>query len=599
MYKRTPFFPMLVWVIVMVMAGAVYGLENRARPGDPFVFEKNIPIQTDDGSFVMANVFRPKKEGKYPVLVMMSVYGKDLATKDLYKEEWAEMNSSIPGLCKQSSCRYHTWETVDPEIWVPYGYIIVRVDSRGTGKSPGKLDPFSPRENRDLYNVIEWAGTQSWSNGNVGMVGISYLAINQWLVASLQPPHLKAIVPWEGAADNYRDISRHGGIYSNMFPVIWYERQVKLLQHGNGQSPYRDLDDGSLITGDKSLTPDQLKANQADFYGEVLGRPLDGPFYRGRSADFPKITVPLFSGANWGGMGLHARGNFEGFYESASKQKWIEVHGGNHRDNFYSAETQALFKQFFDYYLKGDDNGWKNKPPVILEIRHADGSFTNRTENEWPLARTVWKKLYLNAENESLAPSSTSSVSKASYEGLKGTVRFMSAPFDQETEITGPLMANLWISSSTVDMDIFATVQLFRPDGTEVTFVGSAEPAVPIAQGWLRASHRKLDPILNRDWRPYHTHDQEEKLVPGQIYEVKVEIWPTCIVVPKGYRLGLRLEGKDFTRSEKGGINTGSGLFLHNHPKDRPPEVFGGINNIHTGGAYSSYLQIPVVPQKN
>ena len=598
MYKRYSLFTALVCFIVMVMAGAVYGLENRARHEDPFVFEKNIPIPTDDGAFVMANVFRPKEEGKYPVLVLMSVYGKDLATKDLYTQEWKEMNARNPGLCQQSSCRYHTWETLDPEIWVPHGYVIVRVDCRGTGKSPGKLDPFSPRETRDLYNVIEWAGIQPWSNGKVGMTGISYYAMNEWLVASLQPPHLTAIAPWEGAADSYREVSRHGGIYSNLFPMIWFNKQVLLLQHGNGQSPFRDLDDGSPITGDKSLTPEKLEANRADFIGDALSRPVDGSYYRDRSADFSKITVPLISGANWGGYGLHARGNFEGFYQSASKLKWLEVHGGNHRDAFYKAETQALLKQFFDHFLKEEDNNWENRPPVMLEIRHIDGSLTKRTENEWPLARTVWKKLYLDAENESISPSPTSSESRVSYEGLKKSVRFMSAPFDQETEITGPLMASLWVSSSTVDMDIFATVQLFRSDGTEVTFEGASEPAVPISQGWLRVSHRKLDPILSTDWRPYHTHDKEEKLVPGKIYEAKVELWPTCVLVPKGYRLGLRLEGKDFSRLEKGGPLTGSGPFLHFHPKDRPPDVFGGTNYIHTGGSYTSYLQIPMVPPK-
>jgi predicted acyl esterase len=174
----------------------------------------------------------------------------------------------------------------------------------------------------------------------------------------------------------------------------------------------------------------------------------------------------------------------------------------------------------------------------------------------------------------------------------------VSAPFEMETEITGPVMANLWVSSSTADMDIFATVQLFSPDGTEVTFEGASEPAVPISQGWLRVSHRKRDPLLSKDWRPYHTHDSKDALVPGEIYEVQVELWPTCIVVPKGYRIALRVEGKDFTRSEKGGPLTGSGPFLHFNPKDRPPDVFGGENSIHTGGQYKSYLQIPVVPPK-
>lgn len=295
---------------------------------------------------------------------------------------------------------------------------------------------------------------------------------------------------------------------------------------------------------------------------------------------------------------MHSRGNFEGYYRSSSKQKWLEVHGGNHRDSFYSTEIQAQLKLFFDHYLKGEDNKWERTPPVMMQIREVDGTSTRRMEKEWPLMRTLWKKLYLDANKESISSVAVSATSKVSYEGLKKPALFMSAPFERETEITGPLMANLSVTSSTADMDIFATVQLFRPDGTEVTFEGASEPAVPISQGWLRVSHRKIDPLLSKTWRPYHTHDQEEKLVPGQVYAVKVELWPTCVIVPKGYRLGLRLEGKDFSRSEKGKAFSGSGPFLHFHPQDRPSDIFGGTYSIHTGGTYESYLQIPIVPSK-
>jgi predicted acyl esterase len=583
----------------ILFAEGVEGMENRARPQDPFVFEKNISIPTDDGSFVMANVFRPKEAGRYPVIMSMSVYGKDLATKDLYVREWKAMNENIPGLCKQSSCRYHTWETLDPELWVPEGYVLIRVDARGSGKSPGKLDPFSPREIRDFYNAIEWASRQPWSTGKVGLAGISYNAINQWLVASLQPPSLAAIVPWEGWSDNYRDNSRHGGIYSNVFRMGWFARQVLPLQHGNTASPYRDLDDGAPIAGDKALSPEQLAANRIDLEKATLDQPLDGPSYRERSADFSKITIPVLSGANWGGMGLHARGNFEGFYRSASKNKWLQVHGSNHRDPFYQEEGQGLQKEFFDHYLKGKDNGWDKRPSVILKVRHADGTFKNRNETEWPLARTAWTKLHLDPQAQKLRASAPSTASEWSYLALESGATFKTDPFEKETEITGPVMANLWVSSTTEDMDIFATLQLFTPDNKEVTFEGASEPAVPITQGWLRVSHRKLDPNLTTPWRPYHAHDEIQRLVPRNVYEVQVELWPTCIVVPKGYTLVLKIQGKDFSRSEKGGLFTGSGPFLHNHPKDRPLSIFGGINTIYGGGKYRSYLQIPVVPHKN
>jgi predicted acyl esterase len=577
--------------------GATYVAKNRARPQDPFIFEKNVAIPTDDGSFVMANIFRPKDTGRYPTILSLSAYGKDLATKDLYVEEWKEMVERIPELFEGSSGFYHNWETPDPELWVPDDYVLIRIDTRGSGKSPGYLDPFSPQEARDFYNAVEWAAQQPWSSGKVGILGISYFAYTQWIVASLQPPHLTAIVPWEGMSDKYRDNSRHGGIYNSM-QVGWYAKQVLPVQHGNGASPCRDLDDGSPIGGDKALTPEQLVANRADVEKDFLSRELDGPFYRGRSGDFQKITIPLLSAANWGGFGLHSRGNFEGYYRSVSKQKWLEVHSGNHRDAFYKAEGRALQKEFYDYYLKGKDNGWKKRAQVMLKIQHVDGTLKDRTENEWPIGRTVWTKLYLDPKGMTFAQSPVSTASKASYEAFGKHIAFTSSPFEKETEITGPVMANLWVSSSTEDMDIFATLQLFSPEGKEVTWEGASEPAVPFSQGWLRVSHRKLDPILNTPWRPYHTHDEIQKLTAGEVYEVQVEFWPTCMVVPKGYTLVLRIEGKDFSRSKDGGMLTGSGPFLHNHPKDRPPSVFGGTNTIHGGGKYGSYLQIPVVPPK-
>ena len=295
-------------------------------------------------------------------------------------------------------------------------------------------------------------------------------------------------------------------------------------------------------------------------------------------------------------MGLHGRGNLEGYYRSVAKEKWLQVHGGNHRDAFYSREGQALQKEFFDHYLKGEDNGWEKHPRVMLKIRYSNETFNDRTENEWPIARTVWTKLYLDLKNLTFVSSALSAPSQASYEALGNGLTFTSAPFEKETEITGPVMANLWVSSSTEDMDIFATLQLFAPDGKEVTWEGASEPAVPLTQGWLRVSHRKLDPNLSTPWRPYHSHDEIQKLNPGEVYEVQVELWPTCIVVPKGYTIVLRIEGKDFSRSEKGGMLTGSGIFLHNDPEDRPPSVFGGTNTIYGGGKYGSYLQIPIVP---
>jgi predicted acyl esterase len=601
----------LGWLVI----GASLPVAAVAQPveiREGVLFEKNVRVPTNDGAFLMSNVFRPAAEGRHPVLMSMSIYGKDIHTRDFNPEVWEEMVAHLPGLCERSSCEYHSWETPDPEVWVQDGYVVIRIDARGSGKSPGKLDPFTPREIRDLYDAIEWAGVQPWSNGKVGLAGISYYAMNQWGAAALRPPHLAAIAPWEGAHESYRDVVRHGGILSNVFPTQWAKRQLIPIQHGNAGSHFRDMDDGSPVGGPTALSEEELERNRVDMLAEALKRPLDGPYYWERTARLEDIAVPLLSGANWGGFGLHARGNFNGFRDAGSSQKWLEVHTGDHIAPFYAKEGHALLKQFYDHFLKGEKNGWEKRPPVLLDIRHADGTITRREENEWPLARTEWRSLYLDASAGALAESAPTETARVSYQALEESVVFTTPPLPDEIELTGPMAAKLYISSSTEDMDIFATVQAFAPDGTEVTFAGASEPAAPIAQGWLRASHRKLEPGKSRPGQPYHAHDAEEMLVPEQVYEVDVEIWPGQVVLPQGYTIGLRIEGRDFARPRPGivgwirdlimddilhlNIQSGSGFFLHNHPEDRPKDVYGGRNAIHTGGEHPSHLVIPVIP---
>ena len=586
---------------------------ERALQG--IVYEKNSSIATRDGSYVMANVFRPETDQPVPALLCASVYGKDLHTQDIFPEIWEDILRQLPQLADRSTLSLHTHETNDPEVWVPYGYACVRLDVPGTGKSPGKIDPLSPAEADAIYDTIEWIAEQSWCNGKVGMTGISYFAMVQWRVAGERPPHLAAIVPWEGMSDYYREFSRHGGIASTFLPA-WLPTVVK-LQHGNNEV-HTDLDDGAPIGGPVALSEQQRRANRIDPSHELRTRELDSPWWRERSADLERITVPMLSAANWGGNALHLRGNVEAFTWAASTDKWLEVHGGNHRDAYYLPEGEQLHKDFFDHFLKGEDNGWDKRARVQLKIRHEGERFVARDENEWPLARTAWTKFHLQPD-ATLGAAPPTAEAELSYQGLGEGLRFAAEPFAQETEVTGPLAAKLHVSSSTDDLDLFLTVRALRPDGSEVTFHGSSDQAVPLAQGWLRASHRKLDPRRSEPWRPWHSHDELQKLAPGEVYEVDVEIWPTCFVFPAGYRLELIVAGVDFVRpalehedvyaglgqrlSEDAGdgndrtnIFRGSGAFLHNDIVDRPAEVFGGTNMLHVGPARESYLLVPVIP---
>jgi uncharacterized protein len=563
--------------------------------------ERDLAVPMPDGILLRADAYRPDGDGRAPVILTMGPYGKGLPFREAhFASRWERLISEHPEILDDSSGEFMTWETVDPERWVPAGYAVVRVDSRGAGRSPGVLDVWSPQEARDLYECIEWAGTRPWSSGKVGLCGISYYAMNQWWVAGLQPPHLAAMIPWEGANDYYREISHHGGILSNeFFGKSWYERQCLTLQHGRPGLLDPWLQDS--VTGPETLPEEELRHRRADTPAQNRAHALDGEWHRARSARFDRIRTPLLSAANWAGFGLHERGNFEGFTESAAEQKWLEVHPGRHEEWFYLRYGVDLQMRFMDHFLKGEQNGWDSEPRVQLQIRHADRRFELRKESEWPLARTRWTRAYLDAGNRSLRWDPPPAPSQTSFEALGDPAVFWSGPLTEDTEITGPLAARLWVSSSTSDADLFVTLQAFGPDGTEVDFQGTSDPHTPLAQGWLRASHRKLDPARSKPWRPYHTHDQVQPLTPGELYAVDVEIWPTCIVLPTGYRLALVIGGRDFERpgSDDGSAvpARGSGPWLHTDPADRPAEVFNGTTTIRSGPDQESYLLIPIIPR--
>jgi uncharacterized protein len=577
--------------------------QQRSEVRDGMHIDWDVPIKMDDGLVLKADIFRPTKDGRYPVILSYGPYAKGLAFQDGYPSAWERMTTKHPDVAAGSSNKYQNWEVVDPEKWVPHGYACVRVDSRGCGCSPGYIDHFSPRETKDFYNCIEWAGVQPWSNGKVGLNGISYYGINQWHVASLEPPHLAAMCIWEGAADWYRDMTHHGGIVST-FWANWYDMQVKTVQYGAGERGKRSRVHGELVCGPETLSEAELKRNRAEFGDEIRSHPLDDDYHKARSPTWSKVKVPLFSAANWGGQGLHPRGNFEGFGRAASQQKWLEAHGIEHWTHFYTDYGREQQLKFFDHFLHGKDNGWDQRPKVLLQVREVD-RFVERAEDEWPLKRTEWTKFFLDP-NGTLSTGKPTKKTTHDFAAMGDGVTFLTPVLQTDTEITGPIALKLFVSSSTTDADIFAILRVFSPDLKEVVFQGAIDPHTPVAQGWLRASHRRLDKKLSLPYRPYHTHDHAEPLKPGKPVELDVEIWPASIMVPKGYRVALTVRGKDYEYGGPSGGKlsnfknelTGCGPFLHNDPVDRPPDIFGGTTTLHFGRDMASFLLLPIIPAK-
>lgn len=568
---------------------------------DKMIIEWDVAIPMDDGVTLRADVFRPLGEAKVPVLLSYGPYGKGLSFQEGYPTAWQIMAEQHPDALEGSSNRYQNWETADPEKWVPHGYALIRIDSRGAGRSPGYLDPHAPREIDDIEQCIQWVSDQPWSNGKVGMSGISYYASNQWRTAARRPPALAAICVWEGYNDRYRDATRHGGILCS-FSRNWAEMQVKTVQHGRGERGARSPLTGELVAGPETIPEEALAANRANIWPEFQRQMLDGPLYQDRSASLHDIDVPLLSCGNWGGQGLHLRGNVEGFLQAGSQQKWLEMHGGTHWAVYYTDYAVALQREFFDHFLKGIDNGWDKQKPVRLQVRHIDG-FRERFESEWPIPRTEWTKLYLHPDG-TLKDSPAKDEAEVAYAPLENGHRFLSEPFTEETEITGPSAAKLFLSSDSEDADVFLVLHLIDPNGEEVTFQGALDPHTPLAQGWLRASHRALDPARSLPYRPYHTHADAQPLRSGQRVELDVEILPTSIVVPAGYRLGLSVLGKDYEHAGEGAslsnmknVMRGCGPFLHDDPDDRPASVFGGTCRLHFGKDAAPYVLLPRIPK--
>lgn len=437
-----------------------------------------------------------------------------------------------------------------------------------------------------FFDVVEWCAEQPWSSGKVGLLGISYFAGSQWRVAARNPKGLSAIVPWEGMSDYYRDRCRHGGILSNAFIRFWWNRQIITNQYGK---PGRAAKDWGPDTLEGDLSEEERAANRQDQNEDnLVNRFRDEAYYASKEYDMGDIKVPLLSVANWGGILLHLRGNIEGFINAGSEFKYLRCITGRHDLPFYYKEEAEVQRSFLDAFLKDDDRvGWSVKgkvPQVDIVLRKGDPghnnaegerTFPRRQENEWPIARTEYTKYYLTPEKE-LVTSQPEGKAKLGYRALGSLqnpemIQFTTPAFEQETEFTGHVTAHLNVSltpdttgPTPTDIDLFVTLRHISPEGREVFYTGTAGDPVPLVKGWLRVSMRKTSPEHHKNrphlpWREYLSTDVQP-VIPGEVYSVDIEVWPTNVVVEKGGKLIFEVSSGD---------TQGCGIFQHNDPVDR------------------------------
>lgn len=528
------------------------GFGYRVLREEGMIIERDVAVELRDGATIYVDVYRPETEEPAAALVEWGPYGKHLPCFDIYarfpacgvKAEWI-------------SEKYTVFEGPDPTYWCPRGYAVVHADPRGLWYSEGEATFWDQgQEARDCYDLVEWAGTQEWSNGKVGMTGVSYLAGIQWFVGALNPPHLAAINPWEGVSDMYREFFFHGGIRDTSFIPFWQTR----------------------ISFSSTRVEDTVEMAKE--------HPLFDGYWETKAAQMAKITAPAYVVASWTDHAMHTRGTIEGFKQMASEHKWLEVHGRKKWEYYHQPESVAKLMKFFDHFLRGVDNEVPEWPKVLLEIREKAYAGRFVEEKEWPLARTEYRKLFLDARTSSLGPGKIDAESDLRYDAEEGRAQ-LDYEFDEPTDVVGYMKLRLWVEAvGSDDLDLFVCVQKLDRDGQVVPFLFYAQlEDGNVALGWLRVSHRELDEERSTPWQPWHLHQRESRLEPGERVPVEIEIWPSGTHFDRGEKLRLIVQGTDvYTYPPE--------VIICRHEETRN----AGQHVIHTGGQYDSHLLVPVVP---
>jgi uncharacterized protein len=568
--------------------------------------QTDVKIPLRDGSFVCADVFRPADDGRHPVVMNQGFYGKSFDHGCICGEADAAQKEELEDRFftgNPDGLQYENHESVDSSVWVPNGYVCIRVDARGVGNSPGLQAPFSVQQAEDYYDAIEWAGTQPWSNGNVGLWGMSYLAITQHTVASLQPPHLKAMIALGTDSDLYNEALYGGGLFGEGFWTWWRKAMA-----------------GHNFCGERRET---------DWLAQLLATPFDDPAAYGAHGsifmrpEIGKATAPVWIVGPQTGVVIHQLGSSETFIRStgvpAKKFDFVDAWF----PYSYQESTIAEHTRFFDHWLKGADNGAMDGPPVRVQVRTGNGGHYVLEEAEWPLPRTVYRRWYLDASpsdwtgdgrrsdflriSENVPGTDASahydaqlgigrpSMSPAGYVG--GTPRwstgvsFVGDPLPEDMVLAGYMKAGLWVASTSRDMDVFVSLRVLDDHDREIRYESLVPPIDPtnihpVGHGLLKVSHRALDDARSTEYWPVHTHAEADyqPLEDSAIVAIEVGLYPSSALIRKGSR--LRIDVQPYSPAG-----------LPSRAYDESYHV-GASNTVYTGPDHPSYVQLPIVPAK-
>ncbi|MEB4209126.1 CocE/NonD family hydrolase [Mycobacterium sp. 94-17] len=522
-------------------------------PAD-LVKDHDVAVPMADGVRLRVNIYRPAGDGPFPVILSAHPYNKDMLPKKTrngwsVNVQYRVMNQPEP----LSFSSETNWEAPDPVWWTQHGYAVINADTRGGGSSEGVGSLFSDEEADDIYQLIEWAARQPWCTGSVGMLGVSYLAMSQYKVAALNPPSLRAICPWEGFTDAYRDLMTPGGIPENGFSRIWQtvaQRQARLSTDFGKQRPQHPLRDEWW----SSITP-----------------------------DLPKITVPMLVCTSFSDANLHSRGSMRAFEAAGSEDRFAYTHRGAKWAVFYGDDAKRAQLAFFDRYLRGLDV--PEPPRLRLEVReNRTDVVAVRSENEWPLARTQWQELHLG--DGGVLSETVALEGNATFIARRGAVAFHHV-FSEDTEITGPMSVQLWVSAhGAPDADVFVGVEKWN-GSRYVPFEGSyGYGRDRVASGQLRLSLREPDAAASRPYQPEHTFRTRVPLQDDDVVAVQIPLSASATLFRAGESLRLVIAGR-YPQPR----NPWFGHFPAHYRSSRRGKI-----SLHWGGERPSLLRIPVIP---
>lgn len=565
-----------------VRSGQLFHPQCELTPADPDVLcEYDVEVPMSDGTTLLANVFRSHASAfsgtRLPVVMCAHPYNNHLlpSLKKTPLGGPPHQYRVIPQVGKPRFSTLTSWESPDPNFWVKAGYAVVNLNLPGYGGSKGPATIMSEHQARCYYEAIEWIASRDWCTGDVGLTGVSYLAISQFHVAACQyyggpPPSLRCISPWEGVTDPYRDLVFAGGIPDTGFCSFWWFTEVKPALTGGDEAAFIQNNDGALA-------------------GILEKHPFNDAYWKEKVAKVEQITVPMLVCASFSDHGLHTVGSFRAFEKAASRDKWVYTHRTGKWDAFYSDEVQMLLKQFMDCFVKGEtSNGFRDRAPVRLEVRSSrDVIHTVRDELDWPLPQTRYERLYLS--DHGLRKDKPRSNARLEYNGVGGAVRF-DICFERDTELTGYMKLRLWVQalpehkSAPVpdDMAIFVGLEKLDRQGQSVRFYGSVGNREDlVTRGYCQVSRRQIDHDLSTDWHPVLTGTSHQPLSAGEIVPVDIALYPSSTFFAAGESMSLIISSIDIVKSP---------------PFGKDVNVNMGWHVVHYGGLYDAHLLVPCIP---